>query len=62
MLTEGREAHQLIRDWGWLEKRGKTARTGGILDQPPRWLESMELIDDEIERHRERLRKADQNG
>lgn len=62
LLTEARWCGDAIRDWGWLDKRGKTAVSGGVLEQPPRWLEMMELIDGEVDRHRERLRKAQENG
>ena len=62
MLTEARWAADLIRDWGWIEKRGIMAKPGGLHDQCPRWLEAIELIDNEIEKHRDREREAANNG
>ena len=57
-LTEARWAMDVIRDRGWLEKGSTLPRPGGILDQCPKWIESIEILDAEVEL----LKKAASNG
>ncbi len=57
-LTEARWAFDVIRDRAWLEKCGELPKQGGLLKQDPKWIETVELIDYEIEL----LRKAASDG
>lgn len=38
---------QLIRDFGFLSRNGVLPVQGGLLDQPARFVEAVEIIDDE---------------
>ena len=48
----------MIRDRGWLEKCGELPKSGGLLAQDPKWVESVELVDYEVEL----LKKAASSG
>ena len=48
----------VIRDRAWLEKCGELPRSGGLLAQDPKWVESVELVDHEVEL----LKKAASDG
>ena len=48
----------VIRDRAWLEKSGELPRSGGLLAQDPKWVESVELVDYEVEL----LKKAASDG
>ena len=44
MIFEARQESGFVNDWGWLEKYRVLPRAGGLLDQPPKWVEAINII------------------
>ena len=59
LLDEAQEEAAMVADFLWLREHRTMPVSGGFLDQPPIYIETVRLIEDEIERLRAEAGTAD---